>query len=156
MERTLVIIKLDGLQRRLLGEIIGRFERKGLKIVALKLSRITEQLAREHYAVHEGKEFYEPLIRYMMAGPVVLMVLEGISAIEIVRSMTGPTFGVAAPAGTIRGDLAASKRYNLVHASDSAESAEGEIELFFEAGELLDYEMSDMSWVYDITGSEPI
>ena len=156
MEQTLVIIKPDGLQRRLLGDIIGRFERKGLKIVALKLSRITEQLARGHYAVHEGKEVYEPLIRYMTAGPVVLMVLEGISAIEIVRSMAGPTFGVAALAGTIRGDLAASKRYNLVHASDSAESAEGEIELFFEAGELLDYEMSDMSWVYDMTGSEPI
>ena len=156
MERTLVIIKPDGLQRRLLGEIISRFERKGLKIVALKLSRITEQLAREHYAVHQGKEFYEPLIRYMTAGPVVLMVLEGISAIEIVRSMAGPTFGVAAPGGTIRGDLAASKRYNLVHASDSAESAKGEIELFFEAGELLDYKMGDMNWVYDMTGSEPI
>ena len=156
MEQTLVIIKPDGLQRRLLGEIIGRFERKGLKIVALKLSQIAEELAREHYAVHQGKEFYEPLIRYMTAGPVVLIVLEGISAIEMVRSMAGPTFGVEAPAGTIRGDMAASKRYNLVHASDSAESANGEIELFFEEGELLDYQMSDMSWVYDMTGPEPI
>lgn len=156
MERTLVIIKPDGLQRRLLGEIIGRFEKKGLKIVALKLSRIAEQLARKHYAVHQGKEFYEPLIKYMTAGPVVMMVLEGISAIEMVRSMAGPTFGVEAPAGTIRGDLATSKRYNLVHASDSEESAKGEIGLFFEAGELLDYQMGDTSWVYDMTGPEPI
>ena len=156
MEQTLVIIKPDGLQRRLIGEIISRFEQKGLKIVALKMSTIPEQLAREHYAVHQGKEFYEPLIRYMTAGPVVLMVLEGIAAIEIVRSMAGPTFGADAPAGTIRGDLAASKRYNLVHASDSVQSAEKEIALFFKPDELLDYQMSDLRWVYDMTSPEPI
>ena len=156
MEQTLVIVKPDGLQRRLIGQIIGRFERKGLKIVALKLARISEKLAREHYAVHQGKEFYEPLIRYMTAGPVVLMVLEGIAAIDIVRSLAGPTFGADAPAGTIRGDLAASKRYNLVHGSDSLQSAVKEIALFFKADELLDYEMSDIRWVYDMTSAEPI
>ena len=156
MEQTLVIIKPDGLQRRLVGTIISRFEQKGLKIVALKMSRITEALAREHYGVHEGRDFYEPLIRYMTAGPVVLMVLEGIAAIAIVRSLAGPTFGADAPAGTIRGDMAASKRYNLVHASDSVQSAEKEVALFFEPGDLLDYQMSDISWVYDMTSAEPI
>ena len=156
MEQTLVIVKPDGLQRRLIGEIIGRFERKGLKIVGLKMVRICEKLAREHYGVHEGKEFYEPLIRYMTAGPVVLMVAAGIGAIDIVRSLAGPTFGADAPAGTIRGDLAASKRYNLVHGSDSRESAGKEIGLFFKANELLDYEMSDIRWVYDMTSAEPI
>ncbi len=156
MEQTLVIVKPDGLQRRLIGEIIGRFERKGLKIVGLKMVRICEQLAREHYEVHEGKEFYEALIRYMTAGPVVLMVVEGIAAIDIVRSLAGPTFGADAPGGTIRGDLAASKRYNLVHGSDSKESAWKEIGLFFKSNELLDYEMSDIRWVYDMTSAEPI
>ena len=156
MEQTLVIIKPDGLQRRLLGRIIARFEQKGLKLVGLKMVRISEELARKHYALHEGKEFYEPLINYMTAGPVVLMALEGIAAIDVVRSMAGPTFGADAPAGTIRGDLAVSKRYNLVHGSDSAESAGKEIVLFFKADELLDYEMSDISWVYDMTSAEPI
>ena len=156
MERTLVIIKPDGTQRRLIGQIIARFEQKGLKIVALKMATISEQLARTHYAVHKGRDFYEPLIRYMTAGPVILMVLEGISAVPIVRSLAGPTFGADAPAGTIRGDLAASKRYNLVHGSDSPESAEKEINLFFEAAELFDYQISDLPWIYDMTGPEPI
>ncbi len=156
MEQTLVIIKPDGLQRRLIGGIISRFEQKGLKIVALKMSRMPETLVREHYGVHEGKDFYEPLIAYMTAGPVVLMVLEGMAAIGIVRSLAGPTFGADAPAGTIRGDMAASKRYNLVHASDSVESAKQEIALFFEPEELLDYQMNDISWVYDMTSAEPI
>ena len=156
MEQTLVIIKPDGVQRRLLGGIISRFEQKGFRIVAMKMARICESLAREHYAVHEGKDFYEPLIGYMTAGPVVLLVLEGIAAIDIVRRLTGPTFGADAAAGTIRGDLAVSKRYNLVHASDSAESAGTEIALFFKDEELLDYEMSDLGWVYDMTSAEPI
>ena len=156
MEQSLVIIKPDGVQRRLLGRIISRFEQKGLKVVALKLGRISESLARKHYGVHEGKDFYEPLIAYMTAGPVVLMVLEGVAVIDIVRRLAGPTFGADAPAGTIRGDLASSKRYNLVHASDSAESARTEIELFFKDEELLDYEMRDLGWVYDMTSAEPI
>ena len=156
MEQTLVIVKPDGLQRRLMGQIISRLEQKGLKIVAMKLSRICESLARKHYGVHEGKDFYEPLIRYMTAGPVVLIVLEGIAAVDIVRRMAGPTFGADAAAGTIRGDLAVSKRYNLVHGSDSAESAQTEIGLFFKDEELLDYEMRDLGWVYDMTSTEPI
>ena len=156
MERTLLIIKPDGAQRRLIGQIITRFEQKGLKIVALKMSLISEQLARTHYAVHQGKDFYEPLIRYMTAGPVILMVLEGLAAVRIVRSLAGPTFGADAPAGTIRGDFAASKRYNLVHGSDSPESAQKEINLFFQPDDLLDYQISDLSWIYDTTGPEPI
>ena len=156
MERTLVIIKPDGLQRRLIGQIIGRFEQKGLKIIGLKLALISEQLARKHYAVHQDKQFYEPLIRYMTAGPTVMIALEGLSAIDIVRSLAGPTFGSDAPAGTIRGDLASSKRYNLVHASDSTESAQKEIALFFDEAELLDYNMADLSWIYDMTSAEPI
>ena len=156
MERTLVIVKPDGTQRRLVGAIITRLEQKGLKLLALKMSVISEQLARTHYAVHQGKDFYEPLIRYMTSGPVVLMVLEGISAVAIVRSLAGPTFGADAPAGTIRGDWAVSKRYNLIHASDSAEVARKEIDLFFQPAELFDYQMSDLSWIYDLTGPKPI
>lgn len=156
MEQTLVIIKPDGLQRRLIGKIVSRFEQKGLNIVAMKMSRIPEKIIREHYGVHKGKDFYEPLISYMTAGPVVLMVLEAIAAIAIVRSLAGPTFGADAPAGTIRGDLAASKRYNLVHASDSVQAAKQEIALFFKPEDLLDYQMNDIAWVYDTTAAEPI
>lgn len=156
MEHTLVIIKPDGLQRRLLGQIISRFEQKGFKIVALKMEMLPEGLVRRHYAVHQGKEFYEPLIRYMTAGPVILMILQGISAVAIVRSMTGPTFGADAPPGTIRGDFAVSKRYNLLHASDSPDTACREIALFFQPGQILDYNMIDMSWLYDMTGPQPL
>lgn len=154
LERTLVILKPDALQRQLAGRLIQRFEDKGLKIVALKLARISPQFAGQQYAAHRGKYFYEPLVRYMTAGPVVMMVLEGKGAIAIVRSMMGPTFGPDAPAGTIRGDFAMSKRFNLVHGSDSPEAAGREIALFFRPEELIEYDLGAFPWVYDSSTGE--
>ena len=156
MENTLVILKPDTVQRRLIGKIISRLEEKGLQIVGMKLMKISEKLARENYAVHEGKEFYEPLITFMTSGPVVAMAIRGNGAIEIVRKMLGATFGNNAEAGTIRGDFGVSNRFNLVHGSDSPESAEREISLFFAKDELLDYEPTDLPWVYDLSGNEPV
>jgi len=148
MERTLVVIKPDAVQRRLIGRILGRFEDKGLKIVAMKLVQITDELAKEMYGEHEGKEFYEPLLEFVTACPVVAIVLEGLDAISIVRSLMGPTFGPDAPAGTIRGDFGGSRRYNLVHGSDSPDSAQREIGVFFQADELADYKLVISDWTY--------
>lgn len=130
-ERTFVMIKPDGVQRGLIGEIIGRFERKGLKIVALKMTSVSESTARRHYAQHAGKPFYEPLIRYITSGPVVCMVWEGPNSVVAVRSLTGATNPVSAQPGSIRGDLALDVTFNVVHASDSSEAALREIDLFF-------------------------
>ncbi|MFO7900807.1 MAG: nucleoside-diphosphate kinase [Planctomycetota bacterium] len=154
MEKTLVILKPDCVARRLVGKIIQRFEQKGLQIVGMKLTTISPSLAQTMYAEHEGEEFYEPLIRFMTGGPVVVMCLRGKGAIGIVRVMLGPTFGPDAPAGTIRGDFGMSKRYNLVHGSDGPESAERELALFFEPGELVDGPQPDLAHVYDTTGPE--
>jgi nucleoside-diphosphate kinase len=154
MERSLAIIKPDAVARRLVGEIVGRFERKGLTLRAMKLMTITEQQARRNYAIHEGKPFYEPLVRFMTSGPVVAMVLEGQGAIAVVRAMLGATFGPDAAAGTIRGDFGMSKRYNLVHASDSAERAAFEADIFFDESEFVDYTPPDLAQVYDMTGEE--
>ena len=157
MERTLVLIKPDAVQRRLIGGILARFEAKGLQLVALKMMKIPEELARQHYAPHEGKPFYEPLIRFMTGGPTVALILEGQRAVEIVRRLMGPTFGPDAPPGTIRGDLAVSKRFNLVHGSDSPESAEKEIALFFDPAEVVDWWPDDMEEIYDFSeGGEPV
>ena len=157
MEQTLVLVKPDAVQRRLVGAILARFEAKGLRLVALKMIRISEELARTHYAPHAGKPFYEPLIRFVTGGPTVAAVLEGKRAIEIVRAMMGPTFGPDAPPGTIRGDLAVSNRFNHVHGSDSAESAASEIALFFEPAELIDWRPDDLGQVYDFSeGGEPV
>ena len=148
MERTLVLLKPDAVQRALTGVITARFEAKGLKIVGLKLMRIPPDLARRHYAPHQGKSFYAPLLEFMTAGPVVAMVLEGNDAVRVVRAMMGPTFGPDAPPGTIRGDLGLSKRYNLVHGSDSPETARQEIDLFFRPDELVEYGRPADQWVY--------
>ncbi|HUT61618.1 MAG TPA: nucleoside-diphosphate kinase [Phycisphaerae bacterium] len=148
MERTLVMVKPDAVHRGLIGRIIIRFEAKGLKIVAMRMLRMDEALARRMYGVHEGKDFYEPLVRFVTAGPVVAMVLEGHSAVGICRSLMGPTAGAQAPAGTIRGDFAMSTRYNLVHGSDTRESAEREIPLFFAPDEIVDYDLCGAKWVY--------
>ena len=156
MERTLVILKPDALQRRLIGRIIQRFEDKGFKICALKMMRISRELAERHYGQHKGKEFYEPLVNYMTGTPVVVLVLEGKNAIIISRRMMGKTFGADADPGTIRGDFAISNRFNLVHGSDSPEAAEREIALFFEPAELMDYEAGDTQWVYDWSGDAPV
>ena len=156
MERTLVLIKPDAVERRLIGRIVARFEERGLTIVGMKLVQLPESLVRTHYAEHEGKPFYEPLVRFMTSGATVAMVLEGIDCIRIVRDMMGKTFGCDSAPGTIRGDFAVSKRFNLVHGSDSAEAAAKELALFFDESELLDRKPSDLGWMYDFSTGEPI
>lgn len=146
MERTLIILKPDCTQRRLLGRIIQRFEDKGLTIAAMKLMQISKELAGKHYAPHEGKPFYPGLIEYITSGPVVVMVLAGPGAIAVSRKMMGKTFGYEAEPGTIRGDFGISKTFNLIHGSDSPESAETEIALYFEAQEVLDYATCGDCW----------
>ncbi len=146
-ERTLIIIKPDGLQRRLAGEIIARFERKGLKLAAAKLMQISPELAQKHYAVHKGKDFFDRVVKYISSGPVLVLVLQGEKVIEITRKMMGATFGYDAAAGTIRGDFGTSQTFNLIHGSDSPQSAEYEIGLYFRPEEILDYKMPDDEWV---------
>jgi nucleoside-diphosphate kinase len=148
MQKTLVVFKPDAVQRQLTGRILQRFETRGLKIVALRMLQVDGDLAREMYSVHMGKDFYEPLLKFITAAPVVAIVLEGIGVIEIVRGMMGPTFGPDAPSGTIRGDFGLSRRYNLIHGSDSPESAAREIPLFFNEDEILDYTMPAETWQY--------
>jgi nucleoside-diphosphate kinase len=148
MERTLIIVKPDALQRNLLGEILHRFERKGLKIVGLKMERISDLKLEEHYAHHKDKPFFAGLRKFMQAAPVVLIALEGLEAVEAVRLITGDTKGRAADAGTIRGDFAMSIQANIVHASDSVENAKAEVARFFEESELFEYEKMDFAWVY--------
>ena len=147
-ERTLVIIKPDCIQRQLAGEIIGRFEKKGFKLVAAKFMQISEELARQVYAVHQGKPFFEGLVKFLSSAPVLVMVWEAEGVIDMARKMMGATFGYDAEPGTIRGDFSCSKRGNLVHGSDSAESAEREIKLFFRPDEIVDYELTDADWLY--------
>jgi len=156
MERTLVILKPDAVRRGLVGAIIRRLERKGLKIVALKMRRIDEALARRHYAEHEGKPFYEPLVRFITGGPSVLLAVEGLSAIATVRLLLGSTDCAAAAPGSVRGDLGMSNRFNLVHGSDSAESARKELELFFEPDDYVDYEPDAWNDIYDFSTGSPI
>lgn len=156
MEKTLIILKPDAVQRRLLGKIISRFEEKGFQIVGLKMTQISEDMARKHYAVHEGKDFFEPLVRYTSSAPVIVMVLKGKNAIEIVRKMMGATFGSKAEPGTIRGDYAVSNRFNLIHGSDSPASAEKEIGIFFDKKELFEYNPTDLKWVYDMSTGDII
>jgi len=146
-ERTLVLVKPDGVARRLVGEVISRIERKGLKIVALKMLRVSQEQAERHYAVHKGKPFYEPLLAFITSGPVVAMVVEGESAINVVRNLMGPTSGLKAPSGTIRGDFSISIQFNIVHGSDSPESAAYEIPIFFDDAEILKYELPDEAFM---------
>jgi len=148
MERTLIVLKPDAVQRQFIGQIIGRFERKGLKIVGMKLLSVSRDLGRRMYSVHEGKSFYAALVEFITASPIVAMVLEGAGAIGICRTMMGPTYGPDAPGGTIRGDFGMSRRYNLIHGSDSPEAAAREIPLFFAPGELVAYELDADGWIY--------
>jgi nucleoside-diphosphate kinase len=147
-ERTLVIIKPDGVQRHLIGEIIGRFEKKGLKLVAAKFLRPDNTIAVRLYAVHKDKPFYDGLVKFLCSSPVLAMVWEAQGVIEIARRMLGATFGYEAVPGTIRGDLGCSRGFNLIHGSDSAESAAYEIPLFFKPEELVEYEFADEHWLY--------
>ncbi len=136
MERTLVLLKPDCLERRLMGRILGRFEDKGLNIIALKMMRVSQALAREHYAEHVTKPFYPSLEAFITGGPIVAAVIEGLEAIRVVREMLGATSGLKAAAGTIRGDYSASRQMNLVHASDGPEAAARELALYFKADEI--------------------
>lgn len=147
MERTLILVKPDGVQRNLVGEIVGRFERRGLKLVGLKFLQMSEDLAAAHYAVHEGKPFYESLLEYITSGPVVAMVWEGNEAIDAARSTMGGTKPVDAAPGTIRGDFGMEIGRNLVHGSDGPENAVKEVSLFFDQDELVDWERVTDPWI---------
>jgi nucleoside-diphosphate kinase len=149
MERTLVIIKPDAVQRGLIGPILTRLERRGLRLAALKLIQITRELASRHYAVHEGKPFYEPLVEFITSGPVVVAVVEGQDAINVVRKTMGATSPADAGPGTIRGDYGLEIGRNLIHGSDGPDTAAYEIPLFFSEDEILDYERAIDGWIQE-------
>ncbi len=146
-QQTLILLKPDAVQRRLVGTITDRFERKGLRLAGLKLVQAPRELAEKHYAVHKGKPFYESLLSFLTSGPTVAMVWEGREAVTVGRSLMGLTDGAKAPPGTIRGDFALSVQNNLVHGSDSAENAALEIALWFAPSELVKFESVDGKWV---------
>lgn len=147
MQRTLVLAKPDAVQRGLVGEIIGRFERKGLKLVGLRLLSVPRTMAEEHYAVHAGKHFYDGLVDFITSGPVAAVSLEGPDAIAVVRKMVGKTMPNEAEPGTIRGDLGISGLRNLIHASDAPETAEAELNLWFGTDAQVDYEREVDAWI---------
>lgn len=149
MEKTLVLIKPDGVQRGLIGTIIERLEKRGLRLVAAKFMQVSPELAKKHYAVHEGKAFYAALIDFIISAPVMAMVWTGPDAIGAVRQTVGKTRGTEADPGTIRHDFALQARYNLVHASDSPETAEAEIGLWFKPEELVDWKRCTEDWMYE-------
>lgn len=148
-ERTFIMVKPDGVQRKLVGEVIGRFERRGFKLVGLKQLRAPDELLRQHYAEHEGRPFFAGLLEYIKSGPVVAMVWEGRRAIEIGRSIVGPTRPHEAPPGTIRGDFALDVGRNIIHGSDGLESANREIGLWFRPDELVEWDDHSSAWVYE-------
>ncbi len=147
MQRTLVLIKPDGVQRGLVGEILGRLEGRGLKLIALKMMEVSRELATRHYAEHQGKPFYEGLLSFITGGPIVAMIWEGREAVTVVRSLMGATDPLKAAPGTIRGDLALDHGMNLIHGSDSPSRAEAEMALFFTAKELHEYERTADRWI---------
>ena len=155
MERTLIILKPDAVQRGLAGEILTRFEKKGLQIVGMKFMQIPRQLAETHYEPHKGKPFYPGLVSFMTSSPVVVLALAGKDAIAISRKMMGATFGSKAEPGTIRGDFGVSNSFNLIHGSDSPESAQRELGLFFKPEELIDWQPAGRAWVYDMSKGNP-
>ncbi len=143
------MVKPDAVQRGLIGNIITKMEEKGLRLIALKMIQIDEDTASEHYAEHEGKDFYEPLLEYITSGPVVALALKGNSAISIVRTLVGKTDPKEASPGTIRGDHGIDIGRNVVHAADSKESAERELDIFFDDNEYLDYSRVEEDWIYE-------
>ncbi len=147
VERTFALLKPDAIQRGLAGTILARFERRGLKIIGLKMMRVSRRLAESYYAEHKGKPFYEPLMGYITSGPVVAMVLEGDGAVAIVRKMMGTTNSAEADPGTIRGDFVLTIGRNIIHGSDSLESAKREIGFFFKPEELHEYSRIDEAWI---------
>lgn len=148
MERTLILLKPDAVQRGLCGQILARFEQKGLAVVAMKLMKITPDLAAKHYEAHKDRPFYPGLVKFMTSSPVVALCLEGIDAIAICRNMMGKTNAREATPGTIRGDFGMSRSYNLVHGSDGPEAAQREIGLFFPEG-VVRYDYAALNWIYD-------
>ena len=147
MERTLVLVKPDGVQRGMVGEIISRLERRGIKLVALKMMLVDQALAHRHYGEHEGKPFFQGLVDFITSSPLIAMVWEADDAVEIVRGTMGQTNPKNAAPGTIRGDLGVNIGRNLVHGSDSPESAQREVALFFKEGEILDYNRNNDPWI---------
>lgn len=148
MEKTIVLIKPDALQRSLVGEILHRFERKGLKVIGLKMVRLDDAILNEHYGHHKEKSFFESLKNFMKSAPLVIVGLSGINAVKAVRLLCGPTYGAEADAGSIRGDFSMSTQANIVHASDSKETAEVEIKRFFKESELFEYKKTDYEFIY--------
>lgn len=147
MSRTLVLLKPDAVQRSLVGEVTTRLERRGLKIVGMKLMQVSDDLARKHYSEHEGKPFFRGLVQFITSCPIVAMVLDGESAVQLVRAAIGSTNPVDSAPGSIRGDYGMTVGMNLVHGSDSDESAKREIDLFFSPNEILSYERGIDQWV---------
>ncbi len=148
IEKTFVMLKPSTVARAMIGKVVERIEDKGLKIVAMKLTSVTQEKAAKLYAIHKGKPFYTELVKFITSGPIVAMVIEGDEAIKVVRKLVGATNAKEAEPGTIRGDFALSNQKNAVHASDSAENAKCEMEIFFSEKEVLDYKRSDEEWVY--------
>ncbi len=149
MERTLIIVKPEGIQRGLIGNIISRFEQRGLKLIGLKLIQITPELAEQHYGVHKGKPFFPGLVKHITSDPVVVGVVEGPKAISVVRTTMGATNAAEAPPGTIRGDYALEIGFNIIHGSDGPETATQEIDLFFKPEELVSYNLVTAPWIYE-------
>ena len=147
MERSLVLIKPDAIQRGLTGKIISRLERRGLKIVAMKMLHMDKALAQRHYAVHKGKAFFDNLVNFITSSPIIAIVLQGENAVELIRQMMGETDPTEAHSGTIRGDFGIDIGHNLIHGSDSGENASGEISLFFTEEEILDYDREIDKWI---------
>jgi len=148
MQRTFVAVKPDGVGRGLVGEVVGRLERKGLRLAALKMMRVSPELARQHYEAHEGKPFFAGLVRFITSGPIVAMVWEGRDAIAVARGVMGPTDPAKAPPGTLRGDFGLQIAANIVHGSDGPEAAEREISLFFRPDELVGEPRPEEEWIY--------
>ena len=149
MERTFLMVKPDGVSRGLVSKVVSRVEKKGLKIVAMKMIRVDEELAKRHYAEHKSKPFFKGLVSFITSGPAVAMVVEGKDAVKVVRAMMGKTDPKESTLGTIRGDFGIDVGRNIVHGSDSLESAKREIELFFSPDEILNYSRTDEKWVYE-------
>lgn len=150
MQRSFVMIKPDGVQRELVGDIIGRFEKKGVKLVGMKLIVLNEELAKKHYEVHKERPFFKDLIKFIISGPVIAMVMEGEGVINVIRKMVGATKPGDAEPGTIRGDFVLDAGQNIIHASDSLENAKNEIDLYFNCNEIIDYKLAVRPWIYSI------
>ncbi|MBS3782337.1 MAG: nucleoside-diphosphate kinase [Candidatus Thermoplasmatota archaeon] len=149
METTFLMVKPDGVHRGLIGKVVSRIEERGLRIVAMKMMKIDRETAEEHYAEHEGKDFYEPLLEYITSGPVVAMAVRGNSAISLIRDIVGETDPQDASPGTIRGDFGIDIGRNIVHAADSEESAQRELNIFFKSQDYQEYSRVEENWIYE-------